>query len=48
MEEGTSSLKMLTGNRRGKEPFGRHKRRREDNINMDLKEIVVNTRNRVD
>ena len=45
MEEGTSSLKMLTGNRRGKGPLGRHKRRREDNINMDLKEIGTHMRN---
>ena len=46
MEEDRSAFKILTGT--GKGPLGRHKRRREDNINMDLKEIVVNTRNRVD
>ena len=32
----------------GKRPLGKPKRRREDNIRVDLKEIVINTRNWVD
>ena len=37
MEEGSSALKILTGNPTGKRPLGRPGRRREDNIKMDLK-----------
>ena len=44
MEEGSSSLKILTGNK----PLRRSKRRWKDNIRMDLKEIGINTRNWVD
>ena len=39
---------MLTGKPTGKIPLGRSRRRREDNIIMDLKEIGINTRNWVD
>ena len=31
-----------------KRPLGKYRRRWEDNIRMDLKEIVINTRNWVD
>jgi hypothetical protein len=48
MEEDRSSSKILTGKPTGKRPLGRPRRRREDNIRMDLKEIGINTRNRVD
>ena len=41
MEEGRSVFKLLTGNR----PLGRPRRRWEDNITMNLKEIGINTRN---
>ena len=41
--EGRSSFKMLTGT-----PLGMPRRRWEDNIRMDLKEIGINTRNWVD
>ena len=41
MEEGRSAFKILTGKRIGKRP----RRRWEDNIRMDLKEIGINTRN---
>ena len=39
MEEGRSAFKILTGTATGNIPLGRSKRRREDNIRMDLKEI---------
>ena len=45
MEEGRSTLKILTGTPTGKRPLGRPTRRWEDNIRMDLKEIGINTRN---
>ena len=40
MEEGRSAFKILTGT-----PVGRPRRRLEDNIRMELKEIGINTRN---
>ena len=39
---------LLTGKPRGKRPLGRFRRRWEDNIRMDHKEIGINTRNLVD
>ena len=48
MEKGRSAFKILTGKPTGKRPLGRPKRRWEDNIRMDLKEIGINTRNWVD
>ena len=39
-EKGRSAFKMLTG-----KPLGRPRRRYEDNIRMDLKEIGISTRN---
>ena len=39
---------MLTGKPTGKGPLGRPRRRWEDNIRMDLKEIGINTGNWVD
>ena len=39
---------MLTGKPTGKRPLGRPRRRREENISMDFKEIDVNTRNWID
>ena len=41
MEEGRSPFKILTENR----PLGRPRRRWEDSIRSDLKEIGINTRN---
>ena len=46
MEERRSAFKILTGKPTGKRPLG--KRRWEDHIRMDLKEISINTRNWVD
>jgi hypothetical protein len=48
MEEGRSDFKILTGKPTGKRPLGKPRRRWEDNIGMDLKEIGINTRNWVD
>ena len=45
MEERRSAFKILTGTSIGKRPLGKRRRRWEDNIRMDLKEIGVNTRN---
>ena len=44
MEESKSAIKILTGNI----PLGRPRRRWEDNIRIDLKEIRINMRNRLD
>ena len=48
MEEGRCAFKILTGSPAGKRPLGRTRRRWENNIRMDLKEIGINTRNWVD
>ena len=48
IKEGRSAFKMLTGTPTGKRPLGKPRRRWEDNIRMDLKEIYINTRNWVD
>ena len=50
MEEGKSAFKILTGKSAGKRPLGRPRCRWEDNIRIQqiLKEIDVNTKNRVD
>ena len=45
MEEGRSAFKILTGKPTRKGSLGRPRRRWEDNIRMDLKEISINTRN---
>jgi len=43
MEEGRSAFKILKGKPSGKRLLGRPRRRWEDNIGMDLKEIGMNT-----
>ena len=48
MEEDGRALRILTGKPTGNRHLGRHRRRREDNIRINLKEIVINTRNWVD
>ena len=47
MEEGRSAFKLLTGRPTPteKRPLGRPRRRWEDNIRMDLKEIGIKTTN---
>ena len=39
MEEGRGVHKVLVGKSEGKRPFGRPRRRWEDNIKMDLQEV---------
>ena len=39
MEEGRGVHKVLVGKPEGKRSFGRPRRRREDNINLDLQEV---------
>ena len=48
MEEDWSDFKTLTGTPTGKRPLGRPRRRCEDNIRMNLKELSRNTRNWTD
>ena len=48
MEEGRSAFKILTGKPTGKGSLGRPRRRWEDNIRMDLKEIGINAGDWVD
>ena len=48
MNEGISAFKILTGKPTGQRPVVRLRRRWEDNIRMDLKEIGINTRNWID
>ena len=48
MEEGRSAFKILTGKPTGKRLLGRPRRKWEDNIRIDLKEIAINTKNWVD
>ena len=43
-----SACKILTDKPTGKRPLGRTRRRWDDNIKMNLKEIYINTRNWVD
>ena len=45
MEEGRSAFKILTGKPAGKRPLRRPRRRWEDNIRMNLKEINIDRRN---
>ena len=47
MDEGRSAFKILTGKPTGKRPLGWPRRRWEESIRMDLKEIGINTRNLV-
>ena len=48
MAEGKSAFKNITWTTAGKRSLERPRRRWEDNIRMDLKEIGINTRNWVD
>ena len=45
MKEGTSAFKIVTGISAGKRLLGRPRRRWDDNIKTDVKEIVISTRN---
>ena len=46
--ESRSAFEILTGKTTGKRPLGRPRRRWEDNIRINLKEIGINMRNWVD
>jgi hypothetical protein len=48
MKDGKSTFKILRDKPTGRKPLGRPRRRWEQNIRMDLKEIGINTRNWVD
>ena len=48
MEDYRSAFKILTGTPAGKRPLGKPRRRWEDTIRMDIKEMGINTRNWVD
>ena len=48
IEEGRRAFQILSGTPAGKSPLRRFRRRWENNIRMDLKEIGINTRNWVD
>ena len=48
MEEGRSAFRILTSKPTGKRPLGRHSRRWEGNIRINLKETGTITRNLVD
>ena len=48
MEDSRSSFKILTDIPTGKRPLGMPRRYWEDEIIMDLKEMGINMRNRVD
>jgi len=41
MEEGRRTFKIITGKPTGKRPLRRPRRRRENNIRMDLEEIGI-------
>jgi hypothetical protein len=45
MGEGRGVYRVLVGRPEGKRPLGRHRRRREDNIKMDLREIGIDGAN---
>ena len=45
LEEDRTALKIVPGTPIGKKLLGMPRRRWEDNIRIDLKEIVINTRN---
>ena len=48
LEEGRKAFKNFRGTPTGKKPLGRPRRRWEDNVRIDLKEIGINTRIWVD
>ena len=45
MEEGRSAFKILTGKPTRKRPLGRPRHIWEDNTKMNLKEVIIKTRN---
>ena len=47
MEQSRNAYRVLVGKHKGKRPLGRPRRRWEDNIKMDLREVGCEARNRV-
>jgi hypothetical protein len=47
MDEGRGVYRVLVGRPEGKRPLGRPRRRWEDNIKLDLREIGIDGANRV-
>jgi hypothetical protein len=47
MGEGRGVYRVLVGRPEGKRPLGRLRRRWEDNINTDLREIEIDEENRI-
>jgi hypothetical protein len=45
MEEGRGAYRILVGRPEGRRPLGRPRRRWEDNIKMDLREIGIDVAN---
>jgi hypothetical protein len=45
--EGKGVYRILVGRPEGKRPLGRSRRRWEDNIKMDLREVGINGANRI-
>ena len=48
MEQSRNAYRVLMGKPEGKRPLGRPRRRREDNIKMDLREVGCNPGERID
>ena len=48
MKESRNAYRVLMGRPKGKRPLGRPRRRWEDNIKMDLKEVGCDVRNWMD
>ena len=48
MEESNSALKILIGKPTGNRPLGRSRRRWEDKIRIDIKDIGINMRDWLD
>ena len=48
MEQSTNAYRVLVGKPESRRPFGRPRRRREDNIKMDLREVGCDPRDWID
>ena len=48
MEQSRNAYRVLVGEHEGKRPLGRPRRRRKDNIKMDLREVGCDPGDRID
>ena len=48
MEQSRNAYRVLVGNHEGKRPLGRPRRRWEDNIKMNLREVGCDSRDWID